>query len=70
MSKPTSVPGLGRLGRALFRIFSLVVLAPTASPGLAAPMTAAPVFIVDRAVDPLTVVTFDPAGSDVGVAMD
>lgn len=37
MSWPTSVPGLGRLGRALFRTSCPVVPAPIASPGLAAP---------------------------------
>lgn len=44
MSKPTSVPGLGRFGRALI----------CTVPGLVAPVTAATVFTA--VVDPLTVV--------------
>lgn len=45
MSKPTSVPGFGLLGRALFLIFCPVEATPIAKPGSPAPITAGPTLL-------------------------
>lgn len=44
-SRPTSVPGLGLLGRAFSFIFPPVEVTPIANPGSPAPRTADPTFV-------------------------